>query len=179
MAARTPAPRRLDVAAFARDAGTLEGRWPLDDFPRLLEGTLGAAEGAAEVAWSARGEQRAVAGGDPQVWLHLDARTAVSLTCQRCLQPLAQPLVVHTALRFVEGEDRAESEDESSEEDVLALGPSLDLHELVEDELILALPLVPRHPDCELPLPAPAAEGDASTPFAVLERLRRERGGTG
>lgn len=179
MAARAQDPCRLDVAAFARDAGTLEGRWPLGGFARLLEGTLGAAAEAADVVWSARGEQRAVAGGEPQVWLHLDARTAVMLTCQRCLQPIAEPLAVHTALRFVAGEERAESEDEASEEDVLALRPALDLRGLIEDELILALPLVPRHADCELPLPAPAAGSDAASPFAVLERLRRDRSGTG
>lgn len=176
MAARPHDPCRLDVAAFARDAGSLEGRWPIDGFARLLEGTLGAAEGAAEVAWSARGEQRAVAGGDPQVWLHLEARTAVSRTCQRCLQPMTVPLDVRTALRFVAGEDRAEREDEASEEDVLALSPSIDLHDLIEDELILALPIVPRHQHCELPLPAASGDDGGESPFAVLDRLRRGQG---
>jgi uncharacterized protein len=36
---------------------------------------------------------------------------------------------------------------------VLALEPALDLKELVEDELLLALPLVPRHEVCPEPLP--------------------------
>lgn len=177
--ARAHAPRRLDVAAFARDGAALEGRWPIDGFARLLEGTLGATGAAPDVEWSARGEQRPGSAGEPQPWLHLDARAEVSLACQRCLQPMAVPLVVHTALRFVEGEDRAEREDETSEEDVLALGPSIDLHELTEDELILALPLVPRHDDCALPASAADAAAGEGNPFAVLEQLRRERGPAG
>lgn len=177
--ARAHEPRRLDVAAFARDAGALEGRWPIGGFARLLEGTLGASGAAPDVEWSARGEQRPGGAGQPQVWLHLDARAEVSLACQRCLQPMAVPLVVHTALRFVEGEDRAQREDEASEEDVLALSPSIDLHELAQDELILALPLVPRHDDCALPAPAADAACGEAKPFAALEQLRRGRGPAG
>jgi len=62
---------------------------------------------------------------------------------------------------------------------VLALLPSLDLRALVEDELILALPLIPRHDTCPLPLPMSAgsaelaADGPPAHPFAALAALRR------
>ncbi len=51
------------------------------------------------------------------------------------------------------GEEAAAALDAESDDDVLALESSLDLHALVEDELLLALPLVPRHDECPEPLP--------------------------
>ena len=91
-------------------------------------------------------------------------------------------LAVRPSLRFVRGEAQAEALDEDSEEDVLALTPALDLQPLVEDELILALPLVPRHEQCPKPLPMSAGEGEiqqadaADHAFAALASLRRNGG---
>ena len=164
---RPPDPRRLDVAAFARADGRLQGEWPLAGMPRLLQDALPLTPDspAQAVAWSAHGERRTAA-GEAQTWLHLQARTALRLTCQRCLQPVTVELRVEPRLRFVRDEALAEQLDEDSEEDVLALSSALDLHALVEDELILALPLVPRHERCPQVLPMsagtldePAADG--------------------
>jgi uncharacterized protein len=92
--------------------------------------------------------------------------------CQRCLEPLPVTLAVDRQIRFVEGEEEAERLDADSDDDVLALEPATDLHALLEDELILALPLVPRHADCGLPSGGAAVE-DPSHPFAGLAALRR------
>lgn len=163
-------PQRLDVVAFARAGGQLQGRWPLDGFKRLLQ-DAGAAGGRV-VAWSAAGEHRAGAAGPDQTWLHLRADAEVEVPCQRCLQPMAVPLGVDRRFRFVADEAEAERLDADSEDDVLAIEPALDLQALVEDELILALPLVPRHEHCTLPADA-AADGDAAHPFAGLAAWRR------
>ena len=122
-------------------------------------------------------------GGEAEIRLQLQARTALQLTCQRCLQPMTVPLDVQPSLRFVHGEAQAEALDEDSDEDVLALTPSLDLLPLIEDELILALPLVPRHEVCPQPLPMSAGEDelaaadDAEHAFAGLASLLRDGGG--
>ena len=122
-------------------------------------------------------------GGEAEVWLHLTATTTVVLQCQRCLQGLDELLQVDRHFRFVRGEAEAARLDEESDDDVLELPPRLDLHELVEDELILALPLVPRHPRCPVPLPLPAdtdvAEEPAPNPFAALAALRQRGSGNG
>ena len=76
------------------------------------------------------------------------------------------------------------------EEDVLALPRSLKVSELMEDELILALPLVPLHSVCPVPLPYlessetqasthitaddSAATADKPNPFAVLAQLKKK-----
>ncbi len=181
MTPRQPDPRKLDAAAFAADAGVLEGHWPLADFSRLGDGSIQ----DGDVQWSVRGERRLVAGGEPEIWLHLAARARVGLDCQRCLQSVSWDLDVLRPLRFVAGEDAAAALDAKGEDDVLALSRSLDLHDLIEDELLLALPLVPMHAQCPQRLPmsagdqgGPAVAQDPN-PFAALVALKRARDGGG
>jgi uncharacterized protein len=169
------------MAAFAKETGRLGGRWPLAGFDRIAESAVpGAPVTAADaVGWSARGEQREQRGGQPQVWLHLEAATHVSLECQRCLKPVDVPLQISRKFLFVHGEDAAAQLDTDSEDDVLAITRALDLHELIEDELLLALPIVPRHDVCPEPLAAAADDDevvdDKPNPFAALAVLKRSK----
>ena len=171
-------PFRLDVTAFAKAAGQLADRWPLAQFDRLTDAAVAEAlppEGA-EVSWSARGESRAMRGGETQVWLHVTAATGLPLECQRCLRPVDVPLTAARAFLFVHGEDTAAQLDTDSEDDVLALTRALDLRELIEDELLLAMPLVPRHAVCPVPLPVSIDEqvpDDPPNPFAALAAFKR------
>ena len=169
-------PRRLDLLRLADSAGMAAGEWPSELLTRLAEDAPPACD--AGVHWSARGERRAVPAGAAQTWLHLTASTLVRLTCQRCLQPLDEALTAERSFRFVADEAEAERQDERSEEDVLALPPRgrLDLLPLVEDELILALPLVPRHALCPQPLALTderPPEVPAENPFAALAALKQ------
>ena len=174
--------RRLDVEAFAQEAGEVTGQEPLRDYPRLLAETQG--RGAeTPVTWSARGEVRRPRLQAPQVWLHLKAGANLALTCQRCLAPVEVPVAVDRSFRFVADEETAAAEDDRSEEDVLALGRSFDLLELVEDELLMELPLAPHHETCP---PVHVAAEDAGfegssarheNPFAVLGQLKPPKAG--
>jgi uncharacterized protein len=176
MKPRAHDPLRLDVAAAAADGVTLSGRWPLATLQRLHTG----GDGDLAADWHARFEQRKVAGeATPQVWLHLHADAQVARECQRCLQPVLLPLAVDRAFRFVATEDEAALLDADSDDDVLAASPRFDLRALVEDELLLALPLVPKHNQCPVPWPPqePAAPAPAAEhPFAALAALRRRDG---
>lgn len=172
-------PKRLDVAAFAVAGATLAADLPQVQFDRLSSGLL-ALPGdrvAAPVRWSADGETRPVPGGSRAHWIHLQASTEVTLQCQRCLHPMQQALAVDRWFHFVGDEDEAARLDEDSEDDVLAASARFDLLELLEDELILALPIVPRHEQCPQPLPSGAdelpPEEEAPNPFAALAALRR------
>jgi len=187
------APRALDIAAFCRDGGRLEGQAALADLPRFADSVLRSADGAPEapVLWRAAGSLQAVAGGPPQCLVDLTLSAAPTLECQRCLQPVAVRLEIERRIRFVQGEDAAARLDEELEDDVLALLPRFDLLALVEDELLLALPLVPRHETCpdlpaalrpEADVQAAAAgagselpSGRSEHPFAVLAALRRPK----
>lgn len=182
MTAREHDPLHLDIAAFARGAGHLEGRWPLQALTRLMQSALAEALPAegTEVAWSAQGELRPGRAGEApptKIWLHLSASTHLPLECQRCLGPVVTSLVVERRIQFVHGEDAAAELDAESDDDVLALTRSLDLQTLIEDELLLAVPLVPRHDACPTPLEPPAPDkdalDDAPNPFAALAALKR------
>ena len=172
-------PLRLDVAAFAKEGAEAQGTWPLSTLARVAESVPADApigEGEA-VKWFARGESRAVRGGEPQVWLQLRADACVPLQCQRCLKAVGVPLQVDRHFLFVHGEDAAAQLDADSEDDVLAMTRALDVRELIEDELLLAMPIVPRHEVCPEPLIAAADDGvvddETPHPFAALAALKR------
>lgn len=174
-------PRRLDVKAFAEAAATLAGEERLGDHPRLMAETAG--RGAdTSLAWSATGELRNPGHVHPEIWLHLQANTVLSLTCQRCLGPVAVAVAVKRPFRFVQDEAVAMAQDDHSEEDLLALSRSFDLIELVEDELLMDLPVAPRHEVCPVPVQlAVADEGfeaepaPRENPFALLQRLKARK----
>ncbi len=172
MTTRAHDPRRLDVAAAAAVGAALAGRCPLSELARLADGAAGDVD--EPVAWSARFEQRRESGGAPQVWLKLQAHARIARECQRCLQPVLLALDVDRAFRFAPTEDEAAVIDAESEDDVLVLSRQFDLRELLEDELLLALPIVPKHDHCPAPPTGQAAqELTAVHPFAALAALKR------
>jgi uncharacterized protein len=178
MSTRALDPRRLDVAAAAAAGSELTGRWPLSELARLADGAAGQVD--EPVAWSARFEQRRELGAAPQAWLHLQAQALIARECQRCLQPVLLSLDVNRAFAFAPTEDEAAAQDAESEDDVLVLSRHFDLRELVEDELLLSLPIVPMHEHCPLPVgsaPGGVGAGEAPAhPFAALAALKRSAG---
>ena len=195
-------PLRLNVAHFAADALEAEGDWAIAELPRLADSecpvdagsplkarpdapkppSRSASDLTRRVRWRAAGSHRPV-GGENQVWLHLVADADVILQCQRCLQPLDEAVHVDRHFRFVADEDTAAALDDEIEDEVLALPKSLNLRDLVEDEMLLALPLVPRHDVC--PETIPMQFGDVeiveekANPFASLALLRKDKDGDG
>lgn len=169
--------QRLDVQAFAEDAGQLSGQGELRGFARLFAEAQ-AQGGERPVAWRARGELLNPQHVQPQVWLHLEAAAVLPLTCQRCLEPVDVPLTVDRSFRFVADEQTAADQDDEAEEDLLALSRSFDLLGLVEDELLMEVPVVPRHEVCPRPVRLAAADPDfeeaapAENPFAALKALK-------
>jgi len=179
MAAPRPLdPRRLDVAAFAALGGELSGEIAAAAMPRLASATLPPEDGSPrpDVKWRGTGERLPLVGAGVQPSLLLFAATDVTLECQRCLGPMHVALRAERRIFFVDGEDAAAALDAETEDDVLALTPALDLPALVEDEVLLALPLVPRHDVCPEPLArAFRDQADAAEdhPFAALAALKQ------
>ena len=175
MTAREFDPCRLDVEVFAGEAGVLAGHWPLRMFRRIGESLAVAPADADQVAWSARGERRALRGDQAQAWLHLRAAGQLALECQRCLKPVNVAIAFERNFLFVHGEELAAQLDAETEDDVLAMPRVLDLREFVEDEMLLDMPLVPRHEVCPEPLPVridDIAPDEAPKPFAALAALK-------
>lgn len=108
---------------------------------------------------------------------HLE--TTVMLQCQRCMEPYSYEIITDFVLGVVNTLDEANSLPEQYEP-ALARDGELALWDLIEDEIILNLPIIPKHePDaCKIVIP-PAeekavTEKDAS-PFKVLESLKQKR----
>jgi uncharacterized protein len=92
---------------------------------------------------------------------------------------VASSLEIDQWYRFVESEEIAMAEDDEAEEDLLVMAPQFDLLGLLEDELLMALPLVPMHETCPVtPVfsagdPVVEAAEAKPNPFAVLGQLKK------
>lgn len=201
MKARTFVPRKMDIGAFLESGEALAGEVPVADLPRLAEGLAQDVDLASlpQITWSAQGRLVPQRMSPPQMWLDLEAQAELAWECQRCLRPVTDIVRISRSIRFAKDEAEAAALDAESDEDVLALSRVFDLLELVEDELIMAQPIVPRHEVCptdvtalmhndaETPVPGsapaaaePSAEGPETTasgrpnPFAVLAALKKD-----
>jgi uncharacterized protein len=193
----SPLPTSVDLRALAKQGDSLSGHHPLSAYQRLSSDLPGdEAAKTCPVIWTAHPEHRErlgtlaseaqgrVAGG-PQLWLHLQAQAEVPQICQRCLTPTVEHVEVDRWFRFVADEATAATEDDESEEDVLVLEPRFNLHELIEDELLMALPLVPMHNACPVSVHMSAGdlevaveEAERPHPFAALAALKAGGGGS-
>ena len=171
--------KELDILKFAKNGASLSGQYSIDTFPRLLEEDV--LENPTQlVRWSLKGEEIKSQDGGNQIWLHLSANTQIALNCQRCLAASEFDLDVTRSFRFVENEQIALSQDDENEEDLLVLDKKFNALELIEDELIMSLPIIPRHASCHnLYLADLVAENAQNTdferpnPFAVLQKLKK------
>lgn len=174
--------RRLNMPVFAQAGTPLVEHTPLQDMQRLAAEVHGLTPDLA-VDWRATGELRARTGVEDDVWLHLHATTSLPLTCQRCMAAVATPLEVDQWYRFVADENIAMAEDDESEEDLLVMEPQFDVLAVLEDELLMALPLVPMHETCPVSPVFSAGEADLApqegeaeekpNPFAALAQLKK------
>lgn len=166
----------LDVRAFTQAGALITQDTAVSALSRLSDAAQQADWG--QVRWRIQGEVRPALGdGKSSHWLHLTAQASVGLTCQRCLAGVATPLVVDRWFRFVATESQAALEDDDCEEDVLSWEPRPDAVLLLEDELLMAMPLVPMHEKCPEPVAMSSGALEAMTddlphPFAALAQLK-------
>ena len=120
---------------------------------------------------------------DPQglVVTEGDAAVELELECQRCNRPMSIPVKVNFAYTPVFAKTNTEELPEAYEPVELDENGEMDLRKLIEDELILALPLVAMHAEDQCAVSAsdmsygniePA--GERPNPFAVLEQLKKK-----
>ena len=144
-------------------AGTLD----LEDFPRLEESL---ANRDAQLRYTVTARL------DPQ------RRKVVSciiegfvfLTCQTTLETFRHAISIDDRLVLVGDESQLPPiEKESDAEDYLVADEPLDVLDLVEDAVLLALPMVPRKPGLEEARPTGVAKDPEKSPFAALASLKK------
>ena len=121
------------------------------------------------LGWAARGSMRGRHGG-PR--LDLEVTGVAILVCQRCLQPMSEPIAIATKFLIAADDDSADDLDQDDDYDVVVGSTAFDLDTLIEDEVLLTLPTAPRHDVC--PTGAEDAIGNTAkpSPFAVLAKLK-------
>jgi len=158
----------IDSFAFAREGAVLQGSLPVSELTRVHDLL---AEVSGELRYSVQGRliRNAVGEGESQLRVHI--RGALQLACQRCLGAIALDLDVDSLFRLVP-EDTELTQEELQDDgcDVLPVAGALDLAALIEDEVILALPVAPRHEECDTPGDDEA--GERINPFAVLSGFK-------
>ena len=170
--------RRLNIQSFAQEGQPFVEITPLSKLERLSQEVHGLEPDLA-INWRAAGELRPHAGAEDDVWLRLEAKASLPLTCQRCMGTVATAVEIDQWYRFVADEAIAMAEDDQSEEDLLVMAPQFDLLAVLEDELLMALPLVPMHESCPVAPVFSAGESELIAedakphPFAALAQLKK------
>lgn len=153
-----------DVGALADEQADLELAIPLAEFSRV-RARLGALEGAisARVRFGRDGEFAVAA---------LELSGSVPLVCQRCLKLMPWKIDGRASVALLAADSQADRLPEHLEP-MLAPGGRISLRDLVEEELLLELPIVALHAnerDCE---PTGSADEDRAVqrPFERLGEL--------
>ena len=154
----------IDCPSFAREAKSLQGDFPIASLTLTLDLL---ADSAGVIGY--RIEGRMGERHRPQLILWVEG--VLSLSCQRCLEGISYPLRLENTLEFVvDEEDLTQEEIEDDSRDFLPAQAEVDVLALIEDEIILGLPSVPRHECCALP--ERACDMHPASPFAVLGSLK-------
>ncbi|MBP7080988.1 MAG: DUF177 domain-containing protein [Rhodocyclaceae bacterium] len=159
---------KIDAFEFARDGRVLGGTISLAEFHRLSDVLL---EVGGEIQVKVAGHYD----DDRKSWLQLECSGSLVLKCQRCLESMRHPVRFNNRLQLKEGDanavDWSDHDIDEDEFDIIPASQPWLLKDLVEDELILQLPVSPMHGSCALP------NADTSnhklSPFSVLAKLKK------
>ena len=157
----------IDSLEFARTAQHLRGTVPIVDLARLADSLFDAGgELTYELTGGHDDRQR------PRVQLAVAG--SINLTCQRCLGSLAYTVTVQTSL-LVLTEQAGDETADLDDLDGIPAHAHTDVWSIVEDEILLAIPLSPRHAEGQRSQAVKAAANSTASPFSVLARLKQQR----
>jgi len=154
----------FDALDFARDGRLKVGKVAVAALGRLSDVVL---DTAGELQCEVRGERDRQ--GDS--FLNLRVSGVLALRCQRCLEPMQYQVLVDNRLRLIPpGAEWPEDELEDDSADAIEATQEFALLPLIEEEVLLVLPIAPIHDSCETPVAA--GKDQESSPFAVLAKLK-------
>jgi len=165
---RKPLPRQVDPRKLVGQGARFSGSVPTVHMMRLADAVVSAEDVAeAELEFGRDDEGRAVVRGGVEL--------AVELECQRCLKPLAHRLAGNVALGIVWDLEGAKTLPRQLEPWIVD-SESSDLYDMVEDELLLALPIAAYHDTDECRASGSYSTGEVSdsaeNPFGILAQLK-------
>ena len=155
----------IDSLDFARRGMETSGEVPMAELPRLAD-LLTDLEG--KISFFLRG----LVGRDGKPLLELKLTGTCNLRCQRCLKTLTYPIRLVSTLRLVSEGELDESDIEDDEVDSIPAEKRLDVLALLEEELLLSMPIAPKHElgECQMAVENLSRSENA---FAVLAGLKK------
>ena len=156
----------IDGLRFAREGQRLQGHLPLSRLPRVGAELL---DPAGRVSYELTGfvDSR----GKPGI--EMQTRAQFAMVCQRCLNRLDFDLDRHTRFMLVADEAALpELGEEDTETEAVPIEAVANVVDLVEQEVLLGLPIAPSHPDGACTAPDRPHSVEPHSPFAVLRRLK-------
>lgn len=164
-------PKQIDPIQLADNQITLKGELQLSEMVRLREVVIGGPETALiEFEF----------GHDPLGYRYLRGfvKARLKVLCQRCNTPMPLALNIEVELSPVRTDEEAEGLPQNYDP-LLLTGDTMSLITMVEEEILLSIPLVPKHSikECKVKssdLIESEEEKDKSNPFDVLKKLLRE-----
>jgi len=157
----------IDGFEFAAAGERLRGAWAVSAFPRLRD-LLHDDQGSVEY------ELRGVRDVRGRPGLALRVAGSLRLACRRCLEPVRVALREDARLWLARSQAEIDAQPLAAEgPDGIVASREMAVRDLVEDELLLALPSAPQHEDC--PERGDAPPGTQQSPFAGLRSMLRGR----
>jgi uncharacterized protein len=159
-------PDLFDPFEFAEKKRRIKGSVPLARMDRVRD-CLQAEDGDANIDLEFRREGRVAT---------LTGRVEADLVlqCQCCMEALSWPVRSAVRLGLAGSLEEADRLPEGFEPLLVEPGAAVALVDLVQDELLLAIPSIPQHPECGPPKPQNASAA-VEHPFAVLAQLKKNR----
>jgi len=160
----------VDSIQFAKKHATVRRSVLVSELERLAQMVLGE-EGEFHVCLQGFESSEA----RPGLRLHVDG--CVSVTCQRCLEPMVLEIASDRSFLLAGREqDLMDPGDEADDVESLLADSKLDAQALVEDEILLQIPMAPMHAQglCTRPEWSGDAGKDSSA-FGVLGALTNTR----
>ncbi len=160
----------IDSLEFARNGMELRGEAAIAEMPRLQD-MLAAPEGSVRYVLRGLRDKH----GKPMLELTLEG--SCQLRCQRCLKALAYPISMTAHLLPVPEKELDVSFPEEGEEvERIPAQASMNVLDLIEEEILLGLPLAPRHEigACKAAVEPESEKLPARNPFEVLGKIKNK-----
>ena len=159
-------PQFIEPARLADEAQTISGRLGIDGMQRL-QALVSEPEAEVEFSLGFTRDERGF------IVISGEFATKLILRCQRCLEPLPVSLQKAIRIGWVTGVDDV-SRLPADLEPMLAPGPRIALTDLIEEEILLGLPLAPVHAEQECPATnlMQTFKEKKDSPFAALKDMK-------
>ncbi|MFM9913505.1 MAG: YceD family protein [Methylophilaceae bacterium] len=168
----TDKPVLINTHEFIRQSLEVHGKIRASQIPTIQDSLFvnqGAIPDAGEVEYTLSGDKEYLG----KLSLRLVLTGKIKLCCQRCLGEMAHLVASSTRFELVADESVMPELDEDDEVDYLVASTEFDVGALVVEELLLCLPLAPRHEEGGCIGVADDIKGQKPNPFQVLEGLKK------